>query len=86
MPYTYYTGDGEPTADVQDVAVATELQRYVVSFAETGRPEGAVVSEFPVYGEGDGATVVVLGPDGIVEAPDGAAGERCVFWQAAPYF
>ena len=72
---------------VRDVGVARELQRYVVTFAETGTPVGEEIPDFPVYGRAeDGTEVVVLDPRGIVTAQDAAAGERCAFWQAAPYF
>ena len=85
MPYTYYDGDGTPTEEVPAVAVAQELQRYIVTFAEMGEPESSEgVPEFPVYG--DEARVIVLDPAGIVQGTDDAANERCRFWQEARYF
>ena len=84
VPYTYYDGDGTPTEDVVAVGVAEELQRYIVSFTETGRPSGEEVSDFPMYG--DEAQLVLLSPGGSSVGTDNLSEERCRFWQDAPYF
>lgn len=89
VPHTYFDDesppdDSAPTVLEVDVGVARELQRYVVSFTETGRPSGEEVSDFPAYG--DEAQVVLLSPEGSAVGRDTLSEGRCRFWQDAPYF
>ena len=80
IAYTYYNG---PSPSVVSVPIAIALQEYITSFAEDGNPNEAGVPYFNMYGAN--ATVQVLNITGISEAMDGAANQRCNWWQKALY-
>ncbi|GAM88121.1 hypothetical protein ANO11243_061520 [Dothideomycetidae sp. 11243] len=79
-PYTFYSPDSHIAAP----AVAIELQEYITAFAETGTPNEPGVPYFKSYA--NGSQVTVLAVNGIRDAADPAADQRCDYWQAGLWY
>ncbi|PVH75388.1 hypothetical protein DL98DRAFT_593142 [Cadophora sp. DSE1049] len=85
--YSFYSGAYGKTFDTEtfNVTIATVLQDYITSFVKTGVPTSDLpgTGPFPVYGAN--AASQNLGPTRICQVTDGAANERCNWWQLAEY-
>lgn len=78
--YTFYNGPGtNDTYGTYNVTVALAHQQQIVTFAETGVPEG-----IPIYGNG---TILDLNNTGLPfqTIPDPNANDRCLFFQQGDF-
>lgn len=78
--YTFYNGPGtNDTYGTYNVTVALAHQQQIVTFAETGVPEG-----IPIYGDG---TILDLNNTGLPfpAIPDPDANDRCLFFQQGDF-
>ncbi|KAI1464806.1 alpha/beta-hydrolase [Daldinia caldariorum] len=84
VPYVFFNGDTNTlhSGYKVDQGLATQLQDYIVSFAQTGNPNS--VSNRPHFQKyGPNSTVLELGSQGFRIGTDDLKGERCRWLQQA---
>lgn len=86
IAYTFFNGDTSSSDEGAPVisTVAVAFQRYLISFAMTGKPTALGFEVFIPYGNNATASNIGVGQLG-AHIRDPAAREQCKFWQAAPY-
>lgn len=90
--YTFFNGDTSSLNQGARVnaTVAATLQRYLTSFAMTGKPTAQGVQDMVLYG--DAFTVSSISSKGLFQPalgmllPDPGAVKQCDFWAEAPYY
>ncbi|RSL76665.1 hypothetical protein CEP51_009754 [Fusarium floridanum] len=81
--YTFFNGPSE-VVPASASPVALMLQRYLVSFALTGKPNAQAEVDIPVYGSKEQLLEITAGRLDII--PDPSSNKRCEWWQKALYF
>ncbi|KAI0122012.1 alpha/beta-hydrolase [Daldinia grandis] len=83
VPYVFFNGDTRTTNNkvFVDGRLATQLQDYIVAFAQTGNPNAAGGPHFPKYGRN--STILELGYNKFRKGADDLWGKRCAWIQEA---
>ncbi|KAH7360253.1 prolyl oligopeptidase-like protein [Rhexocercosporidium sp. MPI-PUGE-AT-0058] len=92
IAYTFSNGDSSTINQgaLVNATVASTLQRYITSFAMTGKPTAEGVQDMIPYG--DSYTVSAISSMGLFQPalgmwlPDPGAVSQCDFWAEAPYY
>ncbi|KAF3059774.1 Lipase 1 [Daldinia childiae] len=83
VPYVFFNGDTSTPDNKSPVSgrLATQLQDYIIAFAQTGDPNEAGGPHFPTYGKN--STILELGYKKFRTSKDDLWGKRCAWIQQA---
>jgi len=87
VAYTWFNGDTSTSDEglLVDRTIAKAFQRYLTSFAMTGKPTSPGYQDFVMYGQND--TLTNIGLTGLgTPMKDPGAVAQCKFWDEAPYY